>query len=55
MNWWEIQPKEVMSRVYWLKDQLPPTGSKGRRAWKNIVRQLIVKYPPPDDYIEEDL
>ena len=52
MKWWNMEPKDVMSSIYWLKDQLPPTGSKGIKVWNNIEKQLIVMYPPPDDYKE---
>ncbi len=45
MNWWEQDPRKVVSRIYWLRGQLPPKD--WQRAWPEIKKQLEVKYPMP--------
>ncbi len=48
-SWWEYEPEDIMTYVYWHQGQLPPTGPKFEREWKNIVKQLHAKYPIPAD------
>ena len=49
-RWWENEPAEIMSLVYWLKNQLPPTDPiKYKEQWANIEKQLQAKYPRPDN------
>ena len=47
-KWWEYDPDEIMSVVYWAQDQLPPSKvkypEKYEKNWNNIKRQLIEKY-----------
>jgi len=46
-TWWEYQPEDIMTYVYWHQGQLPPTGPKFEKEWNNIVKQLHAKYPVP--------
>jgi len=46
-KWWEYEPEDIMTYVYWHQGQLPPTGPKFEKEWKNIVKQLHIKYPIP--------
>ena len=48
-KWWEYEPEDIMTYVYWHQGQLPPTGPKFEKEWKNIVKQLHLKYPIPAD------
>ncbi len=41
MNWWEMDPKEVVSRLYWFRGQLPPKDYD----WEKIKAELEKKYP----------
>ena len=46
-TWWEYEPDDIMTYVYWHQGQLPPTGPQFDKEWKNIVKQLHGKYPIP--------
>ena len=46
-EWWTEDPKKILSYVYWLKDQIPPSDQ--RSAWEELVPQLMKKMPPPPD------
>ena len=47
-KWWEAQPEDLMSAVYWSKGQLPPRDPKKfEEAYNEVVKQLHVKYPIP--------
>jgi|TARA_R110001583_G_scaffold192059_2_gene358179 hypothetical protein len=48
-KWWEYEPEDIMTYVYWHQGELPPTGPKFEKEWKNIVKQLHIKYPIPAD------
>jgi len=45
--WWEYEPSDIMTYVYWHQGQLPPTGKSFEKEYANIVKQLHVKYPIP--------
>ena len=42
-KWWEYDPDEIMSVVYWAQDQLPPSKvkypEKYEKNWNNIIRK----------------
>jgi hypothetical protein len=44
-KWWRENPKDVVEKIYWLRDQLPPKNWQAE--WPKIKAQLLVKYPPP--------
>ena len=53
-EWWKNDPKELMSFIYWQKNQLPPSDPEQYKArWQNIKNQLQAKYPAPEGEIEE--
>jgi len=41
MNWREMEPKEVVSRVYWYRNQIPPRDWE--KEWPKIKEQLEKK------------
>ena len=46
-EWWTEEPREIMSFVYWLKGQIPPSDpEKLVQAWDDLVAQLSKKHPP---------
>jgi len=46
-EWWNEDPQEVMSFVYWLQGQIPPSDpDKLAQAWDSLVKQLSKKHPP---------
>jgi len=49
--WWEYEPEDIMTYVYWHQGQLPPTGPKFDKEWISIVKQLHVKHPIPSDVL----
>tara|TARA_R110000824_G_scaffold396554_1_gene598105 strand:- start:112 stop:408 length:297 start_codon:yes stop_codon:yes gene_type:complete len=44
-EWWNEDPKDVMSFVYWLKGQLPPAGEDWDAAWESLKQQLEKRHP----------
>jgi len=50
-TWWEYQPDDIMTYVYWHQGQLPPTGTQFDKEWINIVKQLHSKHPIPADVL----
>ena len=46
-EWWNEDPKDVMSFVYWLKGQLPPAGEDWATAWESLAQQLEKRHPSP--------
>jgi len=50
-TWWEYEPEDIMTYVYWHQGQLPPTGPKFDKEWTNIVKQLHSKHPIPADVL----
>ena len=51
-TWWEAQPEDLLSAVYWSKGQLPPRDPKKfEQAYNDIVKQLHVKYPIPAEVL----
>jgi len=50
-TWWEYEPEDIMTYVYWHQGQLPPTGPKFEKEWLSIVKQLHTKYPIPADVL----
>ena len=51
-KWWEAQPEDLLSAVYWSKGQLPPRDPKKfEQAYNDIVKQLHVKYPIPAEIL----
>jgi len=50
-QWWKEDPKKVMSFVYWLKRQTPPTDSKKwDAAWKSVSDQSNKRHPAPKNW-----
>lgn len=48
LEWWKEDPDKIMSFVYWLKGQLPPSDpEKKQAAWDNLVQQLEKRHPSP--------
>ena len=52
-EWWKNDPDDLMSFVYWKKNQLPPSKETGQfqNQWQNIVNQLSQSNPPPADWV----
>ena len=50
-TWWEYEPDDIMTYVYWHQGQLPPTGPQFDKEWTNIVKQLHSKHPIPADVL----
>jgi len=51
-TWWEAQPEDLMSAVYWSKGSLPPSDpAKFEKAYNDIVKQLHTMYPIPADVL----
>jgi hypothetical protein len=46
-EWWNEDPKDVMSFVYWLKGQVPPAGESWAAAWESLAQQLEKRHPAP--------
>ena len=47
-EWWNEEPDDVLSFVYWLKGQFPPIDpDKRAEAWKSLSQQLELKHPSP--------
>ena len=46
-EWWNEDPKDVMSFVYWLKGQIPPAGEDWAMAWESLAQQLEKRHPSP--------
>ena len=54
-KWWEYDPKEIISQVYWLRGQLPPAGSvEYHDSMTAIIAGLTEKYPPPNPNLDDD-
>jgi len=52
-KWWEAQPEDLLSAIYWSKGQLPPREpAKFEKAYNDIVKQLHVKYPIPAELLD---
>jgi len=47
--WWEYEPEDIMTYVYWHQGKLPPTGPQFDKEWNNIVKQLHARHPIPAD------
>lgn len=52
-TWWKYDKKDVMSFIYWLQRQIPPTGPKFDTEWKKIAAQLQKKHPAPKGEYEK--
>ena len=48
-EWYDADPGELMSQIYWQKSQLPPPSDSPAYAenWNKVVRNLSKKFPPP--------
>ena len=47
-QWWKADKKEIMSFIYFLQRQIPPSNKdKYEKAWKDIVVQLQKRTPAP--------
>ena len=47
-QWWKEDKKEIMTFIYFLQRQLPPSSKdKYEKAWKDIVVQLQKRTPAP--------
>jgi len=53
--WWEYEPSDIMTYVYWHQGQLPPTGPAFEKEWNNLVKQLHVRYPIPAEELDRVL
>ena len=51
-KWYEADPGELMSQIYWQKSQLPPPSDSPEYAenWNKVVKNLSAKFPPPEGY-----
>jgi hypothetical protein len=49
--WWEYEPEDIMTYVYWHQGKLPPTGKQFDKEWNNIVKQLHKRHPIPADVL----
>ena len=53
-TWWEAQPEDLMSAVYWSKGQLPPRDpAKFEKAYNDIVKQLHQMHPIPANLLPQ--
>ena len=53
-KWWKEDKSEIMSFIYFLKRQLPPSDKKRYdEAWKEIVQQLQKRTPAPKSEYEK--
>ena len=44
-KWWEYDKEEIMSYVYWLKDQIPPLDpEKYEENWEKIKATLTEQH-----------
>jgi len=51
-TWWEAQPEDLMSAVYWSKGSLPPSDpAKFEKAYNDIVKQLHKMHPIPAEVL----
>lgn len=52
-KWYEADPADLMTQIYWQKSQLPPPTSSSAyaRNWGKIVKNLSAKYPPPEGWV----
>ena len=49
-KWWNHSQEEIMSQVYWLRGQLPPSEKNDYDESWNIVKEgLEKKYPIPSE------
>ena len=53
--WWEYEPEDIMTYVYWHQGQLPPTGPAFEKEWNSVVKQLHVRYPIPAEELDRVL
>lgn len=55
-KWYEHDKSELMSFIYWLRRQLPPTSEADyKKNWVSIVKQLQKKFPAPPDVFKQKL
>ena len=55
-KWWTGDKDALMSAIYHVKRQLPPTDkAKYEKNWKSIVNQLQKMYPAPDEIYNQRL
>jgi hypothetical protein len=54
-TWWEYEPEDIMTYVYWHQGKLPPTGTQFEKEWQNIVKQLHRNYPIPSEELDRVL
>ena len=53
-KWWEEDKNDLMSFVYFLQRQIPPTGKeKYEKAWKDLVVQLQKRTPAPKNIYDK--
>ncbi len=50
-RWWENDPNDLMSFLYWKQSELPPSGRAFELQWKKVVDQLSKSNPPPSDWV----
>jgi len=49
-KWYDNDPEELMSQIYWSKSQIPPSDpTKWTVQWQSIARQLNQKFPVPNN------
>lgn len=53
-TWWKYPKEDVMSFVYFLQRQVPPSNEKKfEQEWKNVAKQLQKKFPAPKDVYKD--
>ena len=44
-RWWEYDKKEIMSYVYWMKDQIPPMDKDSyEESWEKVKSILTEQH-----------
>ena len=51
-RWWENDPNDLMSFLYWKQRQIAPSGRAFELAWQKVKAQLSAKNPPPADWVD---
>ncbi len=46
-TWWKSDPQELLTYIYWMRKQIPPSDKKG--AYEKIVNALNKGYPGASD------
>ena len=51
-EWWKYDHKEIISQVYWLRGQLPPSDKAEYDKSLNIILDELAKRYPKDSNVQ---